>query len=231
MDKDEILYYSLARSCSSSDSLERGDAPAETIPTSERRRHFGANCFMFFSVFCLLASIALALFTIAYVGQLATDEGCTQRMSTFSPLIEDEMIRYHPRQYEGDFFKSSIYRGKPTLEKEEAWLNLWDHGPLVVPMDDLPKLNKSKELPWLMAPPKYGDGVISTLEVHHQLHCLSTLRHWAYREEVLALPGEPPEVLTLDKWIVWEHLGECKSVSLRSLPLTRYQTTASRCCA
>lgn len=36
----------------------------------------------------------------------------------------------------------------------------------------------------------------------------STLRHWAYRDEVLALPGDPPEILTLDKEIVWVHLGK-----------------------
>jgi Mycotoxin biosynthesis protein UstYa len=232
MEKDEILYHPLARSSSSSSSSDSGDERVEIITVPQRRRRCGSHCMVFFSSACLMASIAICVFTLAYKSQLATDANCTRRMSTYSPLIEDDLIRYHPRQYEGDFFKPSIYRGQPTLEKEEAWLGLWDHGPLVIPMDDLPKLNKTKDLPWLMAPPEYGESVISTLEVHHQLHCLSTLRHWAYREEVLALPGEPPELLTLDKRIVWEHLGTLSAPPsrVRAAP-NLLQITASRCCA
>lgn len=49
---------------------------------------------------------------------------CGKQLSTYSPALE--AVEYEQIQFQNSFFEPSIYRGKPTPERNEAWRILWD---------------------------------------------------------------------------------------------------------
>ncbi|GJN83108.1 hypothetical protein PLIIFM63780_006656 [Purpureocillium lilacinum] len=102
-------------------------------------------------------------------------------MSVWSPAFE--AVEYQDVQFQNRFSEKSPYRGKPTRELEKAWLDLWNFGPVNIPLDKLSALNKSSDAGWQRAKMDRGGGVVGSLEVFHQLHCLDLIRQYTYREE------------------------------------------------
>jgi hypothetical protein len=49
---------------------------------------------------------------------------CSKELSTYSPALE--AVEYEEIQFQNSFFEPSVYRGKPTPERNEAWRVLWD---------------------------------------------------------------------------------------------------------
>ncbi|KAF4625989.1 hypothetical protein G7Y89_g12182 [Cudoniella acicularis] len=125
------------------------------------------------------------------------DKACSQQLSVWSPAFP--AIEIVDRKFENSFFHASPYRGKPTANLEKAWDDLWNgnapqfehqyysltSSSLIVGLvafdeDKLPLLNKSKTQNWRRA----KDGrVLASLEVFHDLHCLSFIRQYTYRNE------------------------------------------------
>ncbi|KUL80348.1 hypothetical protein ZTR_09709 [Talaromyces verruculosus] len=130
-------------------------------------------------------SLAGAIFTIL---RTPTDAQCARVLSTYSPALE--AVEYETYTFQNSFNQSSIYRGPPTPERENAWNELM-HGPGVnIPLNKLHLLNKSTEVDWLRTPEEAGGGVVALLEVVHQLHCLGMVRKWLYREWYDEVPPE-----------------------------------------
>lgn len=100
--------------------------------------------------------------------------------------------------FDFDFGKTSKYRGPPTENRENAWLELFPLGhrmfpfvsmsdrPLVVASTNnmyvdegimmetwaMPILNRTNLETYEKVKPGNGDGYIAWMEVHHQLECL-----------------------------------------------------------
>ena len=108
-----------------------------------------------------------------------------------APMMD--AVEYEKVQFENAFHQKSRYRGSPTPELEQAWLDLWNceldipacykfHvgprlsedtvGAINVPYDKLGELNKSEEVSWKRVSPEHGGGVSALIEVFHQIHCL-----------------------------------------------------------
>ena len=113
------------------------------------------------------------------------------RALLIAPMME--AVEYGKVQFENAFHQKSQYRGSPTPELEQAWLDLWNcmlHKPasykfransilsedtvgaINVPFNKLSELNKSQEVSWKRVSPKNGGGVSALIEVFHQIHCL-----------------------------------------------------------
>ncbi|KAE8404364.1 hypothetical protein BDV37DRAFT_282913 [Aspergillus pseudonomiae] len=114
---------------------------------------------------------------------VATEQACTSRLSSYSPIIDAGVIRYTSYNIAGDFEQPSVYRGRPTNTTEAAWKKLFIAPGINVPETKLPLLNKSSTVNWLRTPEDKGDGYVGYLEVFHQLHCLHMVRLKIYQKE------------------------------------------------
>ncbi|KAL2277824.1 hypothetical protein FJTKL_15115 [Diaporthe vaccinii] len=127
-----------------------------------------------------------------------------KKLSVWSPAFE--AVEYVDVQFQNSFFEESRYRGRPTPEIERAWFDLWNFGPVNIPVDKLGALNKSKDDDWQRTKPESGGGVIGSLEVFHQIHCLDFIRQYTYKDEydystLPSFDGSPR--------LVREHVDHC----------------------
>ncbi|KAL6690465.1 hypothetical protein J3F84DRAFT_353365 [Trichoderma pleuroticola] len=155
-------------------------------------------------LFTTFLLVAVLILLVAAVTKEPSTEQCARKLSVWSPALE--AVEYVDVQFQNKFNEKSIYRGKPTPELERAWLDLWNFGPVNIPLDKLDALNKSNEVDWKRAKPEAGGGVIGNLEIFHQIHCLDLVRQYTYRDEYdyskqPAFDGTPKQVR--------EHVDHC----------------------
>jgi hypothetical protein len=107
------------------------------------------------------------------------------------------LTKFAPREFSGDFFRPSPYRGAGD-DVDEAWDNLWmsklngtkqvdrckaltnicasrhEVGGVPVRIDEsrLKTLQKNPSRNWTRVPDALGGGIAGYPEVFHQLHCL-----------------------------------------------------------
>ncbi|KAI1119431.1 hypothetical protein F5Y14DRAFT_395268 [Nemania sp. NC0429] len=148
-----------------------------------------------FTTFLLIVLLVVA---VAALTKEPTEKQCAERLTVWSPAFE--AVEVVDVQFQNSFMEKSIYRGPPTIEREKAWLDLWDFGPINVPYDKLDVLNKSSEVEWKRTKPEAGGGVIGSLEVFHHLHCLDLIRRYTYRDhwdysKSPAWDGTPQQIL------------------------------------
>jgi hypothetical protein len=116
-----------------------------------------------------------------------------------APFLDTGDLQYEEFTDKNHLMQPSIYRGHPTPEIEQAWIDLWRcmymlfHPPSVLsnsvfiyilshiiitvptirfPENKLEALNKSPPSLYAHVAPEYGEGVMGFLDVFHQLHCL-----------------------------------------------------------
>ncbi|MCJ1425929.1 hypothetical protein MMC29_003830 [Sticta canariensis] len=119
-------------------------------------------------------------------------------LNDFTPALE--AVKYKDTTLQNKFDQPSIYRGPPTLERERAWLDLWDHAAISFPESKLPLLNKSSSTQsFRRLPASLGGGVSALPDVFHQLHCLDTIRQYTwllagnYGSSPTTIAGEPKQ--------------------------------------
>ncbi|KAE9980044.1 hypothetical protein BLS_009226 [Venturia inaequalis] len=101
-----------------------------------------------------------------------------------------EAVEYVDADFADSFNSTSIYRGPPIPEREEAWDKLtYKHG-IEVPESELAGLNRSPSDNLKKVPKEVGDGYVGILEVFHQLHCLNEIRMYTWWQ-VGKYPGTP----------------------------------------
>ncbi|KAH8807267.1 hypothetical protein F5884DRAFT_880153 [Xylogone sp. PMI_703] len=126
-------------------------------------------------ILCLYMVSAILVFASS---RFPTDEQCTRKMSTWSPMME--AVEYEWTTW--DMVNTDGYSGKPTEEIEARWDYLWQYGSLGIPASKLHLLNKSVSENWLYTAPELGGGVTALFEVFHQIHCLNLVRQYTYRD-------------------------------------------------
>ncbi|KAF9477270.1 hypothetical protein BDN70DRAFT_810980 [Pholiota conissans] len=83
--------------------------------------------------------------------------------------------------FNGSFRFPSIYRGPPTPELDQAWVDISTGVRLGrLTRDQLLKLGKEDTPSKVKYLPEDGGGYMVALEATHQLHCLNTLRKYLY---------------------------------------------------
>ncbi|KAK2058041.1 hypothetical protein LY76DRAFT_616784 [Colletotrichum caudatum] len=112
-----------------------------------------------------------------------TDAACAKQLSPYSPYFETGNMEFLEYTEENHLMQPSPYRGKPTPEIEEAWIRLWRVLPIRFPEDKLALLNKTPPERYEHVPESLGGGVKGFVNVFHQLHCLSFIRQYTYRDE------------------------------------------------
>ncbi|KAI8193446.1 hypothetical protein CCHR01_12062 [Colletotrichum chrysophilum] len=107
-----------------------------------------------------------------------TDQDCARQLSMWSPALE--AVEYVQMDFNDAFNSTSIYRGLPTPEREQAWFDLTYKHAVEIPPERLAGLNRSEEDHLKHVPEDVGDGYVALLEVFHQLHCLNMIRVYTW---------------------------------------------------
>ena len=90
---------------------------------------------------------------------------------TIGPAKLDDAVRELPEQIQGDFNHTSVFKGSPRLELDEAWDRVSNTRVISIQESVFPLLNKSSAHA-AKAPSAQGDAYMASVEVFHQLHCL-----------------------------------------------------------
>ena len=88
----------------------------------------------------------------------------------------DNSIREAPKQFQGDFDHTSVFKGSPRPELDEAWDDISNVGVISIQESVFPLLNKSAARA-ATVPLAQGDAYVASVEVFHQLHCLVCTPH------------------------------------------------------
>ncbi|KAH6649303.1 hypothetical protein F5144DRAFT_588054 [Chaetomium tenue] len=124
---------------------------------------------------------------VAVLTHKQSDQQCARQLSMWSPALD--AVEYIQLDFNDAFNSTSIYRGPPTPEREEAWFNLTYKHAIEVPPERLRGLNRSEADHLKHVPPEVGTGYVALLEVFHQLHCLNMVRMYTWH-----LAGKYPGV-------------------------------------
>ncbi|KAG4257534.1 hypothetical protein FPRO03_13907 [Fusarium proliferatum] len=116
-------------------------------------------------------------------------------------------------KFDAELFSTSVYKGEPRKELDEAWEKLVDHPMILVDRNTRHVFDASTE------PTKgVGNHYYATVEIFHQLHCLDITRKFIWRENYQHVDTfqNPPD-------IVWKHVGRL------SVPSTSSQVKHGAC--
>ncbi|KAK3935488.1 hypothetical protein QBC46DRAFT_397389 [Diplogelasinospora grovesii] len=133
-------------------------------------------------VFQALAMGILAAYVV-FGPRHPSDVACAQQLSPYSPYIESGDLEYVEFQAQNHLMQPSPYRGHPTREVEEAWLKLWRLPTIHFAEEKMVALNKTPADLYAKVAPKYGGDMMGFFDVFHQLHCLSLVRQYTYRND------------------------------------------------
>ncbi|KUJ15076.1 uncharacterized protein LY89DRAFT_589180 [Mollisia scopiformis] len=91
-----------------------------------------------------------------------------------------EAVEYITQDFSDAFNSTSIYRGPPTRELEDAWEKLTFKHAIEVPEDKIHGLNRTEADHLRRVPSDVGTGYVALIEVFHQLHCLNLIRRYTW---------------------------------------------------
>ncbi|PYI06042.1 hypothetical protein BO78DRAFT_369555 [Aspergillus sclerotiicarbonarius CBS 121057] len=127
------------------------------------------------------ASVVLSVIIVLLGQTLEPPEiACVKNMSSWSPAFS--AVDSSWQMFRNGFSEKSIYRGSPTPAIEDAWSDILQQHPILVPESDtgLDPRDSTHEFALV----KSADGQIPAyLEVFRNMGCLNLLRQHTYREE------------------------------------------------
>ncbi|KAJ4397178.1 hypothetical protein N0V93_001402 [Gnomoniopsis smithogilvyi] len=107
-------------------------------------------------------TLLVCFLIVAVITHRQSDQQCARQLSMWSPALD--AVEYIQIDFNDAFNSTSIYRGLPTPEREEAWLNLTYKHAIEVPPERLHGLNRSEEDHLLHVPEDVGTGYVALLE-------------------------------------------------------------------
>ncbi|KAI8626643.1 hypothetical protein F5Y19DRAFT_445625 [Xylariaceae sp. FL1651] len=127
-------------------------------------------------------------------------------------------------KFQGSFRSDSPYRGPPGPDVDAAWerytASPWIDGTAVVlgvDEDEVIKSGKHLDQEWANSTvhlePENGGGVMATLEIFHQLHCLDLIRkytHYTEYKSTLSLVDTDPDLSR-------NHIDHCIEIIRQSI--------------
>ncbi|KAM0446986.1 hypothetical protein ACHAO4_008965 [Trichoderma viride] len=110
---------------------------------------------------------------------MTSDSQCIAQSTVWSPLLP--VVEYHDIDFDNAFNSTSIYRGPPVREREEAWERLTYKNFIEIPESKIGLYNRSSEVRRsLKRIPGEGRGYAALVETFHQLHCLNVIRQYTW---------------------------------------------------
>lgn len=105
------------------DNEEDADLPTWSSNRSSENRK---NCLPLLSAFLvgLTTGLLLSAAFFSILPQKPRPAACLQQSSQPSPVLRDLEITYHEQQFNGSFFKETIYRQDGSPEVDAAWEDL-----------------------------------------------------------------------------------------------------------
>ncbi|XDG10127.1 hypothetical protein ABKA04_009742 [Annulohypoxylon sp. FPYF3050] len=180
---------------SSSFIMKDQDEEAETLLSEKSELRKGPNrCYLWTSVAVLITitnivffSISLALFSAAR-SQKSPLNAELRQASTYSPVFDRVDLEMRPRVVQGTLFPAkegaSIARELPNPMADELW-HEWELSRFyALTREDIVRMGKDPSTVTKLEDSEWGlgdDAYVGAFDVYHQIHCLNTLRHNAYR--------------------------------------------------
>ncbi|KAI0973734.1 hypothetical protein F4678DRAFT_486889 [Xylaria arbuscula] len=161
--------------------------PSQSLPsvnTGRRRRH------LYYSINAITLSASFVFFVLGSLMLYMAHLRESGRPSDWS-MRGFESIPRRDIKFVGSFETTTPYRGVPGPELDAAWARFttshWVDGSAVVlsiEPEDIAFAKKDKEEEWYNSTVQLGDenggGMMGTLEMFHQLHCLDMVRKFTY---------------------------------------------------
>ncbi|KAI0506722.1 hypothetical protein F5B22DRAFT_622419 [Xylaria bambusicola] len=159
----------------------------QTIPRLQWKTRSGMITLTILNL--ILFSISIVLFGVTWYSHSSTVKNAElRRVSVYSPVYDSIELGLHQIQVNGTFYppdQPSIARQMPNPEAD----SVWEDYELVRPVrltksqirqmgKDPLKVSKYEDKHWGFG----DDAYVGDLDVFHQLHCLNTLRQYAYAE-------------------------------------------------
>jgi len=162
-----------------------------------------ASCWlMVMNVLFFIAGLVCFLATALLQGN-AIDTECISRVSTYSPALG--VVKYSPMLFNLSSEETKIYRGQPRPELDSAWDNITDGvRPTRISAAMLNQLGTTDDSTVVKYPEDEGGGVMASLAVLHQLHCVNLLRKATYQKYY-----EKDEVFQVTPNNLRGHLDHC----------------------
>ncbi|KAI1105459.1 hypothetical protein F4804DRAFT_128701 [Jackrogersella minutella] len=142
-----------------------------------------------------------------------------RQASTYSPVFDRVDLEMKPRVVQGTLFPAkegaSIARELPNPTADELW-DEWELSrfyPLT--RDDILRMGKDPSTVTKLEDAEWGmgdDAYVGAFDVYHQIHCLNTLRHNAYRS-YYHLKARNHSVMGLPEI----HINHCVDILLQAL--------------
>jgi len=140
---------------------------------------------------------------------------CVNRVSNYSPLLEDVDISFSMKRFNGSFMHENIFRQTGSPEVDAAWKSLGvDYRAAIVPTSLAARSGLIESQ--VQVSPKYGGGFPANIEGLHHLHCLNLLRQglWFNYDYYLA-KGEG--AFSNEKHILRVHVTHCLDILRQQL--------------
>ncbi|KAI0530302.1 tat pathway signal sequence [Xylaria digitata] len=142
-----------------------------------------------------------------------------RRASTYSPVYDSINLNLHEVQINGTFYppeQPSIARQMPNRAADSVWEDYERVRPVRLTRSQLIRMGKDPSNVSRYEDKHWGygdDAYVGDLDVFHQLHCLNTLRHYAYADyyNMTALDASDENSLMA------HHVNHCVDILLQEI--------------
>ncbi|EFQ24894.1 hypothetical protein CGRA01v4_06855 [Colletotrichum graminicola] len=163
------------------------------------------SLYMGHTSFLCLVVLSMAFGFAFSVLRAPSDQDCARQLSMWSPVLD--AVEYIQYDFDDAFNSTSIYRGPPTPEREQAWFDLTYKHAVEIPQDKISGLNRSEEDHLERVSEEEGSGYVALIEVFHQLHCLNMVRMYTWLQA--GKYDKPPLGLAFDPLKNRIHVDHC----------------------
>ncbi|CAG5184140.1 uncharacterized protein ALTATR162_LOCUS10930 [Alternaria atra] len=174
----------------------------------------------------VLFTISATVWGIAFTDHLPTNSQALQKVLYYSPLLDKIEFQFENRKVEGTLFDEEtlskdelLLRSHSNDASDAAWAALSVIERIPMTAEEVRRLGKDPDTV-VKIPPSYGFGDRThavQLDAQHNLHCLDTVRKYAYREyyfpEAIDTGNGTSPLTELDQ----AHLSHCLSMLRQAL--------------
>ncbi|KAI0816462.1 hypothetical protein GGR55DRAFT_627046 [Xylaria sp. FL0064] len=139
--------------------------------------------------------------------------------SVYSPVYDSIDLGLHEIQVNGTFFppeQPSIARQMPNPEADRVWEDYENVRPIRLTKSQIIRMGKDPSRVSRYEDKDWGfgdDAYVGDLDVFHQLHCLNTLRQYAYADYYNLTPIETGDASSL----MAMHVNHCVDILLQEI--------------
>ncbi|KAF2161254.1 hypothetical protein M409DRAFT_28293 [Zasmidium cellare ATCC 36951] len=171
------------------------------------------------------AAIGLLLLTIPLVSVLSrSEQRCSELLFAPSPALESVLDHgYHEDVINGSTHYHSRWQGHPNEDLDAAWHDIVNEGLMKISFEQAESLGKSLDQAVQVPPdllPKYGEGIVVSSDMAHELHCLNMIRMYTHQDYYRSQPQVPLLFRQNNENVLRKHIDHCIDVLRQNLMCT-----------